>query len=185
VANSRPSFVTGANARLKIDSKTIAYASDVSYRIIVDIVPVETMGRYEAVSIEPIAYTVSGELSIVRYTKAAVAATGITPINGVNVAGNNGVGAMGLNTHFDPNTILASSTVDVEIFELRQQAGTVNTARESSSITKVIDCRFTNKSSTINKRGIWVERFTFVGVLAEDDSFPSGVQNSDTGTDLA
>jgi hypothetical protein len=46
MAAKAPSFVTGANAKIKAGGKTFAYASDVSYQVIVDTVPIETMGRY-------------------------------------------------------------------------------------------------------------------------------------------
>jgi hypothetical protein len=71
MANKIPSFVTGATAKIKAGGLTFAYAQDVSYRVNVDTIPIETMGRYEAVTNEPVNYTVSGELAIVRYTAIA------------------------------------------------------------------------------------------------------------------
>jgi hypothetical protein len=169
----KPIFLTGANAKLKIDGKTFAYAQDVSYNVSVDTIPIETMGRYEAVTIEPVNYSVGGEFSIVRYTKAA-AATG-AGIDGSNIDGN-GLGsvkgtnnsALGLSSHIDPSELLQSQTWDLEIFQ--KGAG----ANDSKPVIKVKDCRITRIGGGLNKRGILVERVSYVGLLHEDESFEVG-----------
>jgi hypothetical protein len=162
----KPIFITGANAKLKIGgTKTLAYAQDVSYNVSVDVVPVETMGRYEAVTVEPVNYSVSGEFSIVRYTKQAVDAN--AGIDNPSAKGN-GVGAMALSSHVDPKTLIESETFDLEIYQ--KGAG----ANDNKPVVKVKDCRITRIGGGLNKRGILIERVSYVGILHEDDSFSVG-----------
>jgi hypothetical protein len=183
MASKVPSFITGATAKIKAGGLTFAYAQDVSYRVNVDTIPIETMGRYEAVSNEPVNYTVAGELSIVRYTAIAKA----NNMPGTN-AGGNGLGKANWATggkgsdQFDPGSLITSMTWDLAVFQ--KTIGGVD-APVSDALNKVItitDCRFNNKSAGLNKRGILVDRLTFVGILASDDSFTA----SNSGdTDLA
>ena len=165
----KPIFITGANAKLKVDGKTFAYAQDVSYSVAVDTIPIETMGRYEAVTNEPVNYSVAGEFAIVRYTSAAVTASaGIdsaaTGGNGLgNVKGTNN-STLGLSSHINPGKILDSQTWDLEVFQKGAGAGS------NAPVIKVLDCRITRKSGGLNKRGILVERISFVGLLHADES---------------
>jgi hypothetical protein len=177
MAGKVPSFITGATAKIKAGGLTFAYAQDVSYRVSVDTIPIETMGRYEAVSNEPVNYSVAGELSVVRYTKVAQA----NNMQGAN-AGGNGLGnavwatpATGRGSdQFDPSRLIVSSTWDLDVFQ--KTAPGVNGALDASinAVIHISDCRFTNKSAGLNKRGILVDRMSFVGILANDDSFQAG-----------
>lgn len=176
MSGKKPSFISGANAKIKVGGKTFAYASDVSYSVSVDTIPVETMGRYEAVSNEPVNYSVRGDLSVVRYT--AVAKTNGMP--GTNGAGN-GLGAVdtvgGGNAanQMNPGNILFSGTWDLSVYQKQQAAATAaaGTAAtiESAEFITITDCRFTGKSAQLTKRGILVDRLSFVGILSDDDSF--------------
>lgn len=178
MAAKKPAFITGANAKIRAGGVTFAYASDVSYQVIVDTVPIETMGRYEAVTNEPVNYSVAGELSVVRYT--AVAKTQNMP--GTNAAGN-GLGNVNFTTgglgsdHMNPGNILFSQTWDLSVYQKTQNAATAGGSAalttEAAEFLTIKDCRFTRKSAGINKRGILVDRLAFVGVLADDESFDS------------
>jgi hypothetical protein len=182
MAGKIPSFVTGATAKIKAGGLTFAYAQDVNYRITVDTIPVETMGRYETVSNEPVNFSVSGDLAIVRYTKVAKTNNMAGAAAGGNGMGNvawaspgGGAGSDGLN----PGTLIVSQTWDLNVFQKIDTAGAVTDAPKVITVT---DCRFTNKTAGLNKRGILVDHFTFVGILANDDSWTA----SNSGdTDLA
>jgi hypothetical protein len=176
MAGKKPSFITGANAKIKVGGKTFAYAADVSYTMSVDTIPVETMGRYEAVTNEPVNYSVAGELSVVRYT--GIAKTNNIP--GTNTGGN-GLGKVDYTTggtasnEINPGNILFSQTWDLSVFQKEQAAataggGTANVTESVEFIT-IKDCRFTRKTSSLNKRGLLVDRLAFVGILADDESF--------------
>jgi hypothetical protein len=183
----KPIFITGANAKLKVDGKTFAYAQDVSYSVAVDTIPVETMGRYEAVTNEPVNYSVAGEFAIVRYTSSAVAASaGIdnpaTGGNGLGAVKGTNNSAKALSSHVNPGEMLNSATWDLEVYQ--KGVGAADTV----PVIKVTDCRITRKSGGLNKRGILVERISFVGILHSDDSTTAAnsTQISNSGdTDLA
>lgn len=173
----KPSFITGANAKIKVGGKTFAYASDVSYSVLVDTIPVETMGRYEAVTNEPVNYSVAGDLSIVRYTKVASGSSDTNPFK-TNTQNGNGVNSSGLGSFFNPASILASQTVDIEVFQKKtaDKGSDGNTLPNTDvlQVVKIIDCRMNRLSGGLSKRGLLVERMSFVGVLlATDDLTPT------------
>lgn len=164
MAGKTPSFVTGATAKIKVGNLTMAYAQDVSYNTAVTTIPIETMGRYEVVSNEPVAYFVDGTLSIIRYTKEASAMNGAAA-NGNSVnEWNNAAGSGGnAGDAFDPSQIIVSETFDLEIFQKIGGGGT-------ESVGKLRDCRFTRKGGGINKRGVLVEQFAFNAILMDNDA---------------
>ena len=177
-----PSFVTGANAKVKIGGITLAYAQDVSYNTTVTTIPIETLGRYEVVSNEPVAYFVDGTLSVIRYTKIAQENT-----MAGTAAGGNGLGKWILTTNanqdasagMNPSTLLKSQTFDLEIF---QKTVTSTGAASSEKVIKIMGARFTRKGGGINKRGILVDQYAFNAILAEDDSFTAaGSGDEDLG----
>lgn len=180
MAGKIPSFITGANAKIRAGGKTFAYASDVSYSVSVDTIPVETMGRYEAVSNEPINYSVGGGLSVVRYTKTA-------KTNGMpgtaSAPNGNGLGNVTTDTgdkmsnQIDPGSILMSQTWDLAVFQKTEVGGVVS---EGEKVIFIKDCRFTRRSANLTKRGLLVDAFTFVGIIAGDESFtPSNSGDDD------
>lgn len=183
MAGKLPSFITGANAKITVGGVTFAYAADVSYQIAVDTIPIETMGRYEAISNEPVNYSVGGELSVVRYT-------GIAHTNNMAGAAANGNGLGNVNyktggngaDEINPAQLLVSQTWDLNVYQKVQSgnpsvtspAETNPGAPTSGAVITITDCRFTRKTAGINKRGILVDRLSFVGILAHDDSFQAG-----------
>lgn len=192
MAGKKTSLVTGANAKIRINGVTMAYATDVQYDISVQTIPVETMSRYEVLSNEPIATTVAGSFSVVRYTNAAKAGNisgaaengnGIgywgarTGGEGSLIAGKNG----GMSTHVNPGDILTATTVDIEVFQKK-----VNDPSDPTGqilFKKLKDCRIVRQSASVSKRGVLMESYQFVAELAEDDSFeakPSGEQDLST-----
>ena len=176
MAGQTPSFITGANAKIKIGSITLAYAQDVSYSIEVSTIPVETIGRYEVVTNEPIAYFVSGTLSVIRYTKsAATVAGGSSPISGASSTGNSinnwndASGAGNIGAHFDPAQLLASKTFDLEILSKISGDSEGSGSVVGESIIKIRDCRMTRKQGSVTKRGLITDQFAFSAVLANND----------------
>jgi len=176
MAGKMPSMVTGANAKIKIGGKTFAYCSDVSYNVSIDTIPVETMGRYEPVTNEPVNYSVSGSLSVVRYTSLASQQN----IPGAASTGN-GLGAVNYTTggnaadEINPGNILLSTTWDLAVYQKTQSGPTAGggTAQVTDAVQFITltDCRFNRKSASLNKRGILVDSLSFVAILASDDSF--------------
>jgi len=167
----KPAFITGANAKVKIGGITLAYAQDVSYNVTTTTIPIETMGRYEVVSNEPVAYFVDGTLSVIRYTKIASDSSMAGAAANGNGIGNwdfkvpNGTDG---SSHVNPGKLLASQTFDLEIYQKYDDNGQVG---ESDVVVKLHDCRFVRKGGAINKRGVLVEQFAFNAIYKDDDSF--------------
>ena len=176
MAGLAPSFITGANAKIKLNDITMAYAQDVSYNVTVTTIPIETMGRYEVVSNEPVAYFVDGTLSIIRYTKAASNMAG-------TAAGGNGIGnwlfkspvTANASDMMNPGQMLGSLTFDMSIYQKTEvdtgSQPSTGTISDSQLVTTLTDCRLTRKGGAINKRGVLVEQFSFNAILQSDDTF--------------
>lgn len=184
MAGKKPGLITGSNAKLKVGGKTLAYATDITYSVDVAVIPVEVMGKYEVITNEPIATSVSGSFTIVRYSKAGNAGLPDTTAE----SGGNGVGnfAAGSDTlggqtdAFNPGRILATSTIDIEIFQkLPPTAATAVSELNTTALVKITDCRLTRLTSGLNKRGIMTENYSFVGILYDDESFDSAPSTGD------
>jgi hypothetical protein len=192
MADKKTSLITGSNAKIKLNGVTLAYAVDVQYDVSVATIPVETMGRYEVLANEPIATTVAGSFTIVRYTAAAKAGQISGAAEGGNGIGNWGTKAgegapadgranKGLSTHVNPGDILTSTTVDIELFRKTQNDPTATTGVEF--FMKIHDARITRMAGSVNKRGILMETFQFVAEMADNESFdkkPSGEEDLST-----
>lgn len=176
----RPSLITGANAKITFNGKTLAYATEVNYAIETATIPVEVMGRYEVVTNEPIATTVSGSFSVVRYTKAGIKENGLPDTN----ADGNSVNKIGQDTKmgdaFNPKNMLTTETVDIVLYQVTGRGATVDTTQ----FLKIKDCRLTRMQGGVNKRGIVMEQYQFVGVLADQQS-DEVTARSNIGSDLS
>lgn len=69
MANKSSFFLTGANARIIINNTTVAYATDISYNVHVEHAEPRVLGRFEVETIQPLAYNVEGQLSIIKYAR--------------------------------------------------------------------------------------------------------------------
>lgn len=179
-------FVTGANAKIKVGNVTLAYCTDVSYNVTVQTIPIESMGKYEVHSNEPVAYTVDGALSVIRYTSRAAtsniddaAASGNAP---GNILANT---TTDLQDYIDPRTILEARTFDLDIFEKVQEGNAGPTG--SNHVYRIEDCRLTRRGATLNKRGVLVDQYAFVAILASDQDLSDRVSHSSmaAGKDLS
>src|SRR5689334_1045303 len=92
----RPFFINGANAKIKLNGKTLAFCTDLSYSISILTQTPKVLGMYEGSSVEPLGYSVTGSFTVVRYVKDISHAVGGKKPNGIaeNDAGN-GVGNWG------------------------------------------------------------------------------------------
>lgn len=175
-----PGLITGSNAKVQFGGKTLAYATDIQYSVDTAVIPVEVMGHFEVIANEPIAITVNGSFTVVRYAKgAAVAAAGSSSatLPGANASGN-GIGALGGDQAeaFNPAKILKTKTVDIAIF---QKSLGANGTPQSKPTVKIIDCRLTRMSGSVNKRGVLTEAYSFVGRLLQDDEHAPGVSSDE------
>lgn len=186
MAGVRPGFITGASARIKLFGKTFAYATDVSYNISVEMLPIETIGKYEVHSNEPIGYRVGGSFSVIRYSKAARAAGIEDPATN---KGNSPADVDSqMKAQLDPSQLLTSQTFDMEIFQRLTGptgVGELNGVNDQQFILKLQDCRITSRSGSLNRRGVLVENYAFVGVLGHDMDATNGIVGSSGAQDLS
>jgi hypothetical protein len=167
MANIGPTFLTGANAKIMIDSKLIAYAADVSYNIDAMTVPVEVMGRYEVLSNETVAYGVNGSFTVVRYAKGMATGAGVEDAAESGNAANN----LGVGSNLDPQRMLQSSTFDLNVYQKYAEVADSLATGAPHSVVGVIaitDCRIVRRVGSITKRGVLMETYAFVGVLGGD-----------------
>jgi hypothetical protein len=176
----KPGFVSGANARVKLDGKTLAYCTDLNYTVDMATVPIEAIGSYEVKAYEPIAYSVNGSFSVIRYTKVIKPASGSANGNPADeLGGDNRVG-----TQLDPGRVLSSSTFDMEIFQSTSATASDTTETNQNSLFKIHDCRVTRRTSALSKRGVMVDSYAFVGILAGDTDSGVAVDVSTSGSKL-
>jgi hypothetical protein len=78
MAGNKPFFISGAKAKIKVNNKTMAFCSDLSYSVQIITQTPKVLGMYEGTSVEPLGYNVSGSFTIIRYAKGAQEATSTT-----------------------------------------------------------------------------------------------------------
>ena len=139
MANKTPFFLTGANAKIRLNGRTVAFATDISYNIKVDHAAPRVLGRFEVETHQPLTYEVSGSFTIIRYAKDIADLLGApddvsTRGNGIGAyslhSGVDGTvgGALGLpaasgqfdgraNDSFVPSRMFQSKMFDIEIFQ--------------------------------------------------------------------
>lgn len=175
MAGVKPFFLTGANAKIKVNGKTLAYCTSLSYSVKVAHATPTVLGMYEASSIEPIGYQVTGSFSIIRYVAdVANAISGKHP-DGIKNHGN-GIGNWGQNDvsfsnladgrtyeNLVPSKLHTSTTFDIEVLQ-KTESGTVSAA-------KIRDVRITQADFNISKKAAATQNFNFTAIYADEDSF--------------
>lgn len=102
IAGKGSFFLVGANAKIILNNKSVAYATDVSFSVKVRHASPRVLGRFEVETIQPLTYDVEGSLTIIRYgrgLKAFHEATGSVAPSNVSNQGNSigSFGRQGLN----------------------------------------------------------------------------------------
>lgn len=219
----RPFFITGANAKIKLNGKTLAFCTDLSYSIQAPHQTPKVLGMYEGSSVEPLGYTVSGSFTVIRYAKDVSSAVGGTRPHGVaeNDAGNgvgnwgtvwggklgdflarNGVGNDGrAHEALDPSKYQNGTTFDIQVYQkVDKRAGTTqgpgaiqnaigglasilqggtNSDGNGGSgpdidflgVANIRNCRITQADFSLSKKGAAIQRFNFVALYVDEDSF--------------
>lgn len=232
-----PFFLTGANAKIKLNGKTMAFCTDISYSIDIIHQTPKVLGKYEGDSVEPLGYSVAGSFTVIRYAKDARKAIGSQP-HGIaaNDAGNgvgnwggtwggtagdflarNGIGNDGrANEALDPSKFSNGTTFDIEIYQKTAShpvgigrrkpnqnsvfgadvfsetgkaaeraaldarrnvsAAILGASGESDQIgiAKIRNVRITRADFSLSKKGVATQRFNFVALYVDEDSFASG-----------
>jgi hypothetical protein len=179
MAGKQPFFLTGANAKIKVNGVTLAFATNLSYSVRVEHATPTVLGMYEPSSIEPLSYMVTGQFTVIRYV--ADVADKIKGISGVSDRGN-GVGAWGkkgnLNNpvkrifdptdgrayeSFDPSKLEVASRFSIEVFQ--------KTNGETQSVSRIRDARIVQSDFTISQKAAATQTFNFTALYLDEDSF--------------
>lgn len=187
MADKKPFFLTGANARILLNNKTVAFATDVNYKISVKHATPRVLGRAEVEVIQPMTYDVSGSLTVIRYGKGLKDYFGAAAPSNVDQKGDS-VGSFGLDTGagfignalgfptsdgqfngatdeaFNPSRFFQSKMFNIEI---RQTLDSNN----ETPVAVLRDCRFEDMSFGLTKRGVAVISMSFRARYADDDTF--------------
>jgi hypothetical protein len=185
MAGQVPFFFTGANAKIKVNGVTLAFATNIQYSVAVKHAAPRVLGMYEAHTLEPLMYEVNGSFTVIRYTKGLKDfVKGTTPPDTSNKG--NGIGSWGpdnngLGKAFDtigipfspegradqalnPSKLHQSMMFDIELFQVSQD-------NEEGMVAKLRDCRITGSDFRIDKKSAAHQTFTFMACYADEDSF--------------
>lgn len=186
MAGIRPTFITGANAKVRVNDKTLAFCTDLSYSVQILTQTPKILGMYEGSSVEPLGYTVSGSFSVIRYAKdvkssvqGGKAPNGLAQNDAGNGVGNwggvwgsgagdflarNGVGNDGrANEALDPSKFQNSVTFDIQVYQ--------KTPTGDLGVANIRNVRITQADFNLTKKGAAVQRFNFVALYVDEDSF--------------
>lgn len=190
-------FIGGANAKLIVNQVTLAYATDVSYRIQVKHAAPKVLGMHEAQEISTLAYDVTGTFTIIRYTAGHKLPADGGYKNPKDITGDgNGIGAWtgsvgnsALNSlaqtlgtpfgpgaaegrahhSFIPSALKKGMMFDIEIRHLIKEGA--NNSTEECAVARFRNCRITDSQFTLNKRGVATQQFSFMARYADEDTF--------------
>lgn len=195
----RPFFISGANAKIKLNGKTLAFCTDLSYSIQVLTQTPKVLGMYEGSSVEPLGYSVSGSFTVLRYIKDIGSSIGgkrpdgITPNDAGNGVGNwgsvwggklgdflnrNGIGNDGrANEALDPSKYANGTTFDIQVFQKVDTRGTKPVTGSTGAqvdflgVANIRNCRITQADFSLSKKGVAMQRFNFTALYVDEDSF--------------
>jgi|SRR5581483_2444713 len=192
MAGLAPFFITGANAKIKLNGVTLAFCTNLSYNVTVTHATPTVLGMYEASSIEPLAYKVTGTFSVVRYAnnvQGQLQNQGFKTPDGVNPDGN-GVGNFSPNQgsslgaeilksgafgndgraqeSFDPSKLQNGTFFDIEVYQKMPNDS------EPRGVARIRSCRLSAMTGDIAKKTPLVERFQFQAIYFDGDSFLAG-----------
>lgn len=201
----KPFFVNGTNVKIKLNGKTLAFCTDLSCSVQIITQTPKVLGKYEGSSVEPLGYTVSGSFTLVRYVKNAVSTIG-SGISGASNEGNgagNWIDTLRIGSASDiqtnPGDLEKGSTFDIEVYQVTDSATvttdqgvnieikkpsriniptTVPTSKTMLGVLRIRNARITQADFTVSKRNVAVQRFNFVALYADEDSFNADFSGS-------
>lgn len=169
----KPFFITGANSKIKLNGKTMAFCTDISCSVQILTQTPKVLGKYEGSSVEPLGYTVSGSFTLIRYAKNAVSNIKGAPrhtVNSGNGMGNwtdTGIGAA-TDIQANPADLSNGSTFDIEIYQKTEPSlGKF----DQLGVMRIRNARITQADFSLSKKNVATQRFNFVALYADEDSF--------------
>jgi hypothetical protein len=186
MAKLAPFFLTGANAKIKLNGKTLAFVTDLSYSVEIPHAAPTLLGNYEPASLEPLAYKVLGSFNLIRYIDGVandLKSRGYKIPHGVNDNGN-GVGNWGPDGFLDRNGIFSSDGQANKALNPAEFDGAVRfdievwqktPGGELCAVARFRDCRIVRTNFNISKKSPAMQSFSFQALYADEDSFLSNM----------
>lgn len=171
----KPFFITGANVKIKLNGKTMAFCTDLACSVQIVTQTPKVLGKFEGSSVEPLGYSVAGSFTLIRYAKDAVSATGGKSPNGVTNSGN-GLGnwpdtlrvGSASDIQLNPADLANGSTFDIEVY---QKVRTDEERSDQLGVIRIRNARITQADFSLSKRQAAMQRFNFVALYVDEDSF--------------
>jgi hypothetical protein len=167
----KPFFINGANVKIKLNGKTMAFCTDFMCSVQIITQTPKILGMYEGSSVEPLGYNVSGSFTLIRYAKNAVANVGgknpdgtVNSGNGMGNWGDSGIGAA-TDIQANPADLQNGSSFDIEVYQK------TDSDSNSLGVVKVRSARITQADFGISKKSLATQRFNFVALYLDEDSF--------------
>ena len=187
MAGQQTFFLTGANAKIIINHRTIAFCTNISYSVMVNHAAPVLLGMYESSSVEPLSYAVTGSFSIIRYV-AGIKSKTDGNLNGIEVQDvGNGVGAWGpkgIADRLKAGIKIDQSKADGKVYEslnpkkLEKATGfdieihqKYDNGSDTHTVSKIRECRITSSNFTMSNKGYAIQNFSFRALYADEDSF--------------
>lgn len=185
MSDVKPFFLTGANAKIKLNGKTLAFCTDLTYTVQVLHQTPKVLGMYEGSSVEPLGYNVSGSFTVIRYIKdvdgkIGSKVPGLAQNNSGNGIGNwgpawgksswskatnFGSGVEGRpNENLNPSRLDEGTTFDIQVYQKTPD-------KTVSGVANIRNCRITQADFSISKKSVATQRFTFTALYVDEDSF--------------
>ena len=213
MAAQTPFFMSGPRLLLKIDGVKVAYAVGLDLRVSRNVQIVNTLGSFASVAIQATMYNgVSGSMQIVRLidsdsrttqvenatkagkqnTKSALSSLPEPALTGISGNTPDGAGTANsliaatenLKKHLDPASVLASSTFDIEVWQMYPTtdtvAGTDPKLNNKGVLVKhftVQNCRLNSRSASISAGQLLTESFSFTGTLLVSEDRNGGARD--------
>ena len=175
MSGMKPFFLTGANAKIKVNNVTLAYCTNISYSIVVNHASPKVLGMFEPTSIEPLGYSVTGSFTVIRYVADAKDRIGGVAPYGTTTKGN-GIGEWGkkgltnLSTSegkaydsFNPAKMDKALSFEIDIYQ-KVPGG-------QSSVAKIREARITKADFNIGNKTAATQTFQFTATYVDEDSF--------------
>jgi hypothetical protein len=161
MAGTKPTFITGANAKIRLNGKTLAFCQDFSCSVQILTKTPKVLGKYEGDSVEPLGYVVSGSFTVVRYAKGIKKTLGdghfphgLAENDAGNGVGNwgtawggklgdllsrNGVGNDGrAHEALDPSKFSGGTTFDIQVYQ-KVQVGPATSGNVLETATGILE----------------------------------------------
>ena len=161
----KPFFLTGANAKLKIDGITLGYCAELQFGIQITSAGPKILGMVESDTIETLAYDVGGSFAMVRYADKVKERAGTAKVpSGINPNGTgNGIGL------WRKDNVLLSELIGGKFFDLEVFQKTIGIT-DTVSVFTIKKCKIMGINTVISKRAIAMQSFSFRGCYQSEDT---------------